>query len=142
MPCPTSLDWELDIEGLEGGDYRVLVYAPADGTPTGDLDVNGALLLSLPGDPGPGLTEGVSWDWTSAYLVGDTLTIQTVAPACTGIAGIQIEQAVPVPEPAGLFGLFAGIGLLAFLRTRRTPQQVDGSGARRARFRAGTRRYR
>jgi hypothetical protein len=126
-PCPASSDWRLEFDGLDDGDYRVLVYAPADGTPTGPIDVNGASISSLPGDPGPGLTQGVSWDWTAAFVSDGMLVIEEAsAGGCTGVAGVQIERALPVPEP-GVLGLFTGIALLSALKARRGRRLRSGS---------------
>jgi hypothetical protein len=116
------LNWGLQFAGLDNGDYDVIVYAPsATATPTGDLTVAGSAETSLPGDPGLGLIQGVSYQTYPASVANGTLGIFGTDPFflnfCIGIAGVQLER--QLPEPGFLTGLVAAIALLHGLRKRR-----------------------
>ena len=114
-----SSNWRVDFANLQDGAYRVLVYAPADGTPTHDMDVEGTAVLSLPGEPGTTLTEGVSWDWALATAEGGNLTIEEIPNGTcdAGLAGIQVES---VPEPNIALLLLAGtLGLALQVHRKR-----------------------
>jgi hypothetical protein len=104
------LGWEILVDGLSDGDYRVWIYAPtaasgAGGSTieTGTVEVNGVAVSSLPGDASGALIEGTSYARVDVVVSGGSIGILgtgTGATDCAGVAGIQIEGPLPPAVPA------------------------------------------
>ena len=113
--------WTIDFSGLDNGSYYVYIYAASHSAiPTMDYIVNGASMSSLEGSSAAfeEYVEGVDWDWLQVEITDGTLSLAaTVATTYNGVAGIQISDSLPIPEPAtfAFVGVF-GIGALAVRR--------------------------
>jgi hypothetical protein len=85
--------WSVSLSGLVDGDYRVYLYAPAHlAVPSGDMDVGGVPIASIPGDTT--LVEGSSWVSVDVAVAGGALAISGSSAGTSGLAGLQIVPLV------------------------------------------------
>jgi hypothetical protein len=119
--------WSLDLDGLVPGFYRVYLYAPSNGAvTTGDVDVAGSVVPSLPGDVDGNLVQGVSWDAVDAESEDGTLALGATCSGFCGLAGIQVQY---LPEPAGVEGGVLSAWLVWALGRRRAGRRVAAAAS-------------
>jgi hypothetical protein len=121
--------WTMTISGLANGNYDFYYYAPTHPVvDTGAFTINGTAAPNLTGSTsGSGTVQGTDWQkLVGVAVTGGTLTTTwgSGGGRYTGLSGIQIVAAAPVPEPStfiagALLALPFGLQGFRWLRNRK-----------------------
>ncbi len=116
--------WTVELGGLPAdGAYRVIFYTMGSGlAESGELHANGQMHPSLPGVGVPMLVEDASYAQVETLVMGGELDLAGVASGASGeahLSGLQIQAAIPLPEPGLPTALMVGAAAFARCACRR-----------------------
>lgn len=118
--------WSVTLTGLQAGEYDAYFYSPYHAAvPTRDFTANGVAVANLDGNAAETLVEGQDWVRVRVSVTGGVLAMTSAhTEGNGGLAGMQLvrlsEDTPAVPEPSAALLFLPALGVMAFLKRRRS----------------------